>query len=105
MREFSPREVLLQNLLAQSATLLFRSTKLLHSTSTSERENLIIEIEEYFEEAQAAIAESIREDSKTGQQRTVIEPGATRTAAVWQQPPIIDEEAQAVAEKLNYFLR
>lgn len=104
MRENSPRETLLQNLLAVSSVLLYRSTKLLHDGTMAARESLVIEIEEWFAESQAAIEQQLIEDN-----RNVLPiPNQRQVGIPWRPPldnvPILDEDAVKVSVALNYFL-
>ena len=55
----SPRELLLQNLLATSATLVFRATKVLAVGNRAEQLLLVIECEQWFSEAKASLSRGI----------------------------------------------
>ena len=60
MRPLSPREILLQNLVATSATLLFRASKTLDNRETKSL-HLIIEIDTWFRETKSDITKILSE--------------------------------------------
>lgn len=107
MRPNTPRELLLQNLLAVSSVLLYRSTKLLSAGTTSERENLTIEIEEWFDNSRTRIAEMVRQDCLDIEVKP--SPMVSIVQTPWVPPlpnvPPLDEEALQIISQLNYFLR
>jgi hypothetical protein len=106
MRELSPRELLLQNLLAQSATLLYRVSRTLHPTYN---ESLIIECEEWFTEAKGAIAECLEEDARaekiTPARTLPVELGWRGAPAQQRNAPIITlADEPEPKNPLKYFL-
>lgn len=106
MRPNTPREQLLQNLLAMSSVLLFRSTKLLGKGTPSEREGLIYDIEEWFEESQQSVkAELDTEYAVIPERRKT-----PREDPIWRAPPPIIDAPIVVLEDIpasivakNYF--
>lgn len=98
MRPNTPREQLLQNLLAMSSVLLYRATKLLGVES--EQFNLVIEIEEWFVESQESIRQEIEQEYVVLPERRAVK----RDTSPWVPPavpPFREEDISAIVEIIN----
>jgi hypothetical protein len=101
MRPNTPREQLLQNLLAMSSVLLYRATQLLSGGSPTGA-SLVVEIETWFEESQEAIKQEVEQEYAVIPERRA-EPRYSIDASPWKPPIITEEPGIAVPKKENYF--
>lgn len=105
MRPNTPREQLLQNLLAMSSVLLYRSTKALGADDIS----LVIEIETWFIESQEAIKHEIEQEYVVMPERRAEKRFSPTDQSPWipAQVPMIREEdipeVLIIAKKTSYF--
>lgn len=91
MQELSKREIILQNLLAQAATLLFKTSKALNPLT---QEELIIQCEEWFVEAPRIIIACLAETEKRPTPRPV-----AIIDVKWKSAPTLPDD-----HPLKYFL-
>lgn len=63
MRDPTPRELLLQNLLARSTVLLFQTAKALERSADPQHQTLVIECQNWFSEARQSISGAIRSEA------------------------------------------
>ena len=84
MKPPSKRELLLQNQLARCSVLLFRVRENLPNNTRAEA--LIIEIEHFFSEAKASLAEALEQEAITLASRTSVIPVETSGAGSYWVP-------------------
>ena len=83
MRPYTTRELFLQNLLATSATLLFRSVKALEKGTIEQQEALVIEATQWFLDTKHSLMEVLTTPEASP---SPAPPAATSGGVYWQAP-------------------
>ncbi len=85
MREPTDRELYLQNLLATSAILVYRSAKAMASGNAQEQQLLVIECNQWFSETRASLLGEISSEETRKATSTFVAPAAT-LGEKWKSP-------------------
>ncbi len=94
MREPTERELFLQNLLATSAILVYRSAKAMASGNTAEQQLLVIECNQWFSETRASLLGEISSEETRRDTSTSARP-AEMPGEKWKSPPSETSSFQA----------
>jgi len=91
MRDYSERELLLQNLLATAATLVYRASRAMGENNLVAQKVLVIECETWFSETKESLSAALA----SGATAPVIPtpaPPAGNNGDVWKSPPVTREK-------------
>jgi hypothetical protein len=102
VRPNTPREQLLQNLLAMGSVLLFRSTAILAESSPA-GVSLVVEIETWFTESQDAIKRELQQEYVVIPERRAERRYSPTDQSPWQPAIIQESSVIPIPKPENYF--
>ena len=87
MRDYSERELLLQNLLATAATLVYRASRAMGEGNLVSQKVLVIECEAWFSETKLSLSAALASEATAPVIPTPARP-AENSGDVWKSPPV-----------------